>query len=192
MKILGIYGSPRKKGNTDQLLDKVLEGAVCNDAEISRIYARKLDIKGCLGCGGCDKTGQCVIKDEMQDIYQLFEESDIIFLASPIYFYGVTAQLKLMIDRSQAMWSRRQLEKNTEERKIYTSGEGYLVSVGATRGENLFEGAQLTAKYFYDALDMDYKGGIFFRHLDEKTAVNDNPETLQEAYNLGKKSVSQE
>jgi len=190
MKILGIYGSPRKNGNTDQLLDKVLEGAACDDAEISKIYVRKLDIKGCLGCGGCDKTGQCVIKDEMQTIYLLLEEADIIFMASPIYFYSVTAQLKLLIDRSQAMWSRRLLEKSTEERKLYTNGKGYLIAVGATRGENLFEGAQLTAKYFYDALDMDYEGGIFFRHLDEKTAVNDNPETLQEAYNLGKGAVS--
>lgn len=192
MKILGIYSSPRKNGNTDQLLDRVLEGAECEDAEISRIYARKLDIRGCMGCGGCDKTGKCVIKDEMQAIYPLLEEADIIFLASPIYFYGVTAQVKLLIDRTQAMWSKRLLEKSPEQRKTFDSGKGYLIAVGATRGENLFEGSQLTAKYFYDALDMEYEGGIFFRHLDEKTAVHDNPETLQEAYNLGKTSVSEE
>jgi multimeric flavodoxin WrbA len=190
MNILGIYGSPRKGGNTDQLLDKALEGATRDDVEISKIYARNLDIKGCLGCGGCEKTGKCVIKDEMQSIYPLLERAVVIFLASPIYFYGVTGQVKLLIDRSQAMWSKRLLEKNYAERKKYDSGKGYMIAAGASRGENLFEGAQLTAKYFYDALDMSYEGGIFFRRLDEKTAVKNNPETLQEAYNLGKKSVS--
>ena len=57
MKILGIYGSPRKKGNSEILLDKALEGAESTGAEITRIYARDLKMVGCLECGGCDKTG---------------------------------------------------------------------------------------------------------------------------------------
>lgn len=190
MKIFGIYGSSRKDGNTDQLLNKALEGAGTSGAEISKIYARDLKMSGCLACGGCDKTGKCVIKDEMQIVYPLLEEADIIFLASPIYFYGVSGQVKLMIDRAQAMWSKRMLEKDVEGRKRYDSGKGYLIAVGGTRGENLFEGSQLTAKYFFDALDMSYEGGIFFRKLDKKTAVKENPETLQEAFNLGRKAVS--
>lgn len=190
MKVLGIYGSPRKAGNTDQLLDKVLEGAKSAGAEISSIYARDLDMSGCIECGGCDKTGKCVVKDDMQDVYPLLEEAGVIFLASPIFFYGVTAQLKALIDRSQACWSKRMLEKTPEERKTFDSGKGYLIAVGATRGENLFEGAILTARYFFDALDMTYEGGIFFRSLEEKTAVRKNPETLQEAFNLGLKAVS--
>ena len=190
MKVLGIYGSPRKGGNTDQLLDKTLEGAQSAGAEISRIYARDLVMSGCIECGGCDKTGKCVVKDDMQDVYPLLDESDVIFLASPIFFYGVTAQLKALIDRSQACWSKRMLEKTPEERKTFDSGKGYLIAVGATRGENLFEGAILTARYFFDALDMTYEGGIFFRSLEEKTAVQKNPETLQEAFNLGLMAVS--
>ena len=113
-----------------------------------------------------------------------------LFLASPIFFYGVSAQVKALIDRSQACWSKRMLEKTPEQRKTYDSGKGYLIAAGATRGENLFEGTILTAKYFYDALDMTYEGGIFFRKLEHKTAVQENPETLQEASNLGRKSVS--
>jgi multimeric flavodoxin WrbA len=190
MKILGIYGSSRKGGNTDHLLDKVLEGASTGGAQITKIYARNLKMSGCLACGGCDKTGKCVVKDDMQTVYPLFEEADIIFLASPIYFYGVSGQVKLLIDRAQAMWSKRMLEKDAEGRKRYNSGKGYLIAVGGTRGENLFEGSQLTAKYFFDALDMSYEGGIFFRKLDKKTAVEENPETLQEASNLGRKAIS--
>ena len=190
MKILGIYGSARKGGNSDQLLDKVLEGTEVSGSEISRVYARDLKMSGCLACGGCDKTGKCVVKDDMQTVYPLLGDADIIFIASPIYFYGLSGQLKLIIDRAQAMWSKRMLEKTAEERKSYDSGKGYLIAVGATRGENLFEGSQLTAKYFFDALDMSYEGGIFFRRLDKKTAVNENPEAFQEAINLGRKTVS--
>ncbi|MEE9611817.1 MAG: flavodoxin family protein [Desulfatiglandales bacterium] len=190
MKVLGIYGSPRKGGNTDQLLDKALEGAESAGAEVSRVYARNLNMCGCIECGGCDETGKCVVKDDMQSVYPLLEESDVIILSSPIFFYGVTAQVKALIDRSQASWSKRMLEKTPQERKSYDSGKGYLIAVGATRGENLFEGAILTARYFFDALDMNYEGGIFFRSLEKKSAVKENPETLQEAFNLGLKAVS--
>jgi len=190
VKVLGIYGSAREGGNSDQLLDKALEGAESAGAEILSIRARDLKMSGCLSCGGCDKTGECVVQDEMQSVYPLFEWADIIFLASPIYFYSLSGQVKLIIDRAQAMWSKRFLEKDAEARKRYDSGKGYLIAVGATRGKNLFDGSQLTAKYFFDALDMSYEGGIFFRRLDKKTAVNENPETLQEAFNLGRKAVS--
>jgi multimeric flavodoxin WrbA len=190
MKVLGIYGSPRKGGNSDQLLDKALEGARSAGAETKAIYARDLKMGGCLECGGCDKTGKCVVEDDMQSVYPLLEEADVIFLATPVFFYGVPAQAKALIDRTQALWSKRMLEKSPEERKQHDSGRGYVIAVGATRGKNLFEGVQLTAKYFFDALDMSYDGGIFFRRLEKMTAVQESPETLQEAFNLGIKAVS--
>ena len=67
-KVLGIYGSPRKRGNTDQLLDKALEGARSAGAETHGIHVRDLKMSGCIECGGCDKTGKCVVKDDMQKI----------------------------------------------------------------------------------------------------------------------------
>ncbi|MBN2060594.1 MAG: flavodoxin family protein [Deltaproteobacteria bacterium] len=189
MKVLGIYGSPRKGGNTDQLLNEALNGAKSSGADISTIFVRRLKISGCLECGGCDRTGKCVVQDEMQVVYPLLEEADVIILASPVFFYGISAQAKALVDRCQAMWSKRMLEKNREERKRYDSGNGYLIAAGATRGENLFEGSQLTARYFFDALDMSYEGGIFFKRLEDKSAVQDHPETLQEAFYLGKKAA---
>jgi multimeric flavodoxin WrbA len=190
MKVLGIYGSPRKGGNTDQLLDKALEGARSAGAEIRTVYARDLTMCGCIECGGCDKTGKCVVEDDMQSVYPLLEEADVIFLASPIFFYSVTAQVKSLIDRTQASWSKQQLEQSPEEKEAFKRGRGYLITVGATRGKNLFEGAQLVARYFFDALNMSYDGGIFFRSLEKRTAVRDNPDTLQEAFNLGIKAVT--
>ena len=137
-------------------------------AEIQRIYVREMKISGCQECGGCDKTGECVIPDEMQQIYPKLLDSEILFLSSPIFFYGLPSQAKALVDRSQAMWSKRVLEKSPEQRKRYDHGRGYLIAVGATKGKNLFDGVQLTAKYFFDALDKSYEGGLFFRAVEGK------------------------
>lgn len=190
VNVLGIYGSPRKRGNTDQLLDQALEGARDAGAHVDRIYVRKLQMSGCIECGGCDKTGQCVLQDDMQSVYPLMEKADAIILACPIFFYGLTAQAKALVDRSQAMWSKRMLEKSQEERKHYDGGKGYLIAVGATRGKQLFEGVRLEAKYFFDALDMSFEGGLFFRSLEKPSDIRNQPDMLQQAYDLGKKAAS--
>ena len=191
MKVLGIYGSPRSGGNTDIALDRVLEGAAFRGAEISRIYARDLKIAGCRNCGGCAKTGECVNKDEMEPIYPQLTAARVIFLSSPVFFYNVSAQVKALIDRSQALWSRRMLMKDREERKRYDGGTGYMVMVGATKGSNLFAGSELTAKYFFDALDMSYGGGLFFR-AEGKGDILKKPEDLQKAFDFGAAAVDNE
>lgn len=188
MKVLGIYGSPRKNGNSDILLDKALQGAAEAGAQVEAVVCRKLAISGCLECGGCNETGECVIDDGMQDVYPLMRQADAIILAVPIFFYGSPAQTKALIDRTQAEWSRRLLTKKTKkERKTFDSGNGYLIAVGATQGKNMFVGVELEAKYFFDALDMSYKGGQLVRGVEAKGSVSQLPELLNEAYELGSK-----
>jgi multimeric flavodoxin WrbA len=190
MMVLGIYGSPRKGGNTDQLLDKALEGARSAGAETKAVYARDLKMSGCLECGGCDKTGACVVRDDMESVYPLMEEADIVFLASPVFFYGLTDQAKTLVDRSQALWSKRMLNKSPEERKSYDGGRGYLITAGATRGKRIFEGIELEARYFFDALDMSYEGGLFLRSMEKKSDARDRPEALEQAFEMGRKAVA--
>ncbi|MGA3084892.1 MAG: flavodoxin family protein [Thermodesulfobacteriota bacterium] len=189
MIVLGIYGSPRKNGNSDLLLDQVLEGAKSAGAEIRKVYVRDLKISGCRECGGCDKTGECVVQDEMINIYPFLWDSQIIFLSSPIFFYGLPGQAKMLVDRSQAMWSKRRLEKSPEQRRSYDHGRGYLIAVGATKGKNLFEGAQLTARYFFDALDKSYEGGLLYRAIEGKGTITNHPTALKEAFDLGVTAV---
>ena len=189
MKILGIYGSPRKGGNSDILLDQALEGAQSAGAKVDRIYVRDLKISGCLECGGCDDTGACVIPDDMDQVYPRLQEAGLVFMSTPMFFYGVPAQLKALVDRSQALWSKRRLEKTPEQLKRYDGGRGYLIAVGATKGKTLFDGSQMMAKYFYDALDMSYEGGLFYKGIESKGIINDHPETLKEAFDLGVKAV---
>jgi multimeric flavodoxin WrbA len=189
MKILGIYGSPRKGGNSDILLDQALEGAQSAGAKVERIYVRDLKISGCLECGGCDDTGACVIPDDMDQVYPRLQEAGLVFMSTPMFFYGVPAQLKALVDRSQALWSNRRLEKTPEQLKRYDGGRGYLIAVGATKGKTLFDGSQMMAKYFYDALDMTYEGGLFYKGIESKGIINDHPQALQEAYDLGVRAV---
>jgi len=186
-KVVGIYGSPRKGGNTDLLLDSALKGCQEQGDNIKKVYVRDLDIAGCSGCDGCAKTGICVIKDDMQDIHILIDDADVIVLSSPIFFYGVTSQVKALIDRGQAMWWRRRVGKENKTKIDTTRGRGFLIAVGATRGKNLFECAKLTARYFFDALGMSFEGGCFFRGIESIGAVKEHPEALQQAHDLCKK-----
>jgi multimeric flavodoxin WrbA len=188
MNVLGIYGSPRKGGNTDQLLDKALEGARAAGASTKAVYARELKASGCIECGGCDKTGLCVVKDDMQDVYPLMEEADAVILASPVFFYGLTAQVKVIVDRSQAMWARRLLNKSQGDS---VKRSGYLIAAGATKGKNLFLGIELEARYFFDALSARYVRGLLYRGLEGRRDVIARPEALDEAFKLGEGIVKE-
>jgi multimeric flavodoxin WrbA len=185
MKVLGIYGSPRKGGNSDLLLQKALEGAESAGAEASSLRAAELDMGGCRECGGCDETGECVVDDDMQKVYPQLVEADAIILATPIFFYAPPAQLKAVVDRAQAPWNRRRL---SGEQK-HESGTGYLIAVGATKGKNLFTGTELIARYFFDALDMSYGGAILFSRIDEKGAIANHPDALEQAFELGRRAA---
>ncbi len=187
MKVLGIYGSPRKGGNSDILLDEVLSAAAEAGGEVERVYCRKKKkLSGCLECGGCDETGQCVVQDDMQDIYPLLAAADAIVLSAPIFFYNMPAQAKALVDRTQACWAGRLLNKTKEERKRFDSGRGWLIGVGATKGVNLFTGMELTAKYFFDALDMSYEGAMLVRGVEGKGSVKDRSDYMTEARDLGR------
>lgn len=100
MKVLGIVGSARKGGNTEIMIEEALAAAREAGAETDMVTVAGKDIKGCDGCDTCRKTGICHIKDDMQPIYKKMEEADAILLGSPVYFYGVTAQTKAIMDRT--------------------------------------------------------------------------------------------
>lgn len=187
-KVLGIYGSPREGGNSDLLLNAALDGAKSAGAEVSSVTVRDLAIPGCRECGGCEKDGKCVWDDSMQKVYPFLQEADAIFVASPIFFYAFPAQLKALIDRAQAEWSRRYLVNGKQGVVPPPRGKGYLLAVGATKGKNLFVGVELTAKYFFDALGLRYEGGILVRGSDGKGDVRNRPEYLEQARELGRQA----
>ncbi len=103
---------------------------------MEKIHLARLSISGCLGCGGCDKTGQCVQKDDMQSVYAAMEQSTHIAVASPIYFYNITSYTKAMIDRIQAFWCRKYLLKEAARRpQAEVKQRGFFLSAAATDGK---------------------------------------------------------
>lgn len=102
--VLILMGSPRKKGNTSILCDAFARGAMEAGNRVEKIDIQGMKINGCLGCNACQRNGgRCVQKDDMQDLYLKIAEADIVVLASPVYFYTWTAQLKAVLDRTYAM-----------------------------------------------------------------------------------------
>jgi multimeric flavodoxin WrbA len=186
MKVLGIMGSPRRQSNTDILLDKALEGAKELGAEVEKVMVSKLKISPCLEIYACLKDGNCAIKDDMQLLYKKLVEADHIVFASPIFFYGITSQAKAIIDRCQALWVRKHILGMGEDKRMR---RGLFISVGATRGERLFDGAVLTVKYFFDAVDVKYSGDLLVRGIDDKAQIEERPTALQDAFRLGQELV---
>ena len=183
MRLLGIMGSPRIKGNTDILIDEALKGAQQNGAYVEKITASKLNIAGCRECLGCYKEGNCVIQDDMQNLYPKLAEFECILVASPIFFYGLPSQLKALIDRCQAMWARKHILNQT-----FPAGRtGAFISIGATKGSRLFNGAKLTVEYFFEAIGVDYIDELLIRGIDEKGTIKDHPTALNDAFELGKR-----
>lgn len=188
MKALGIAGSPRRDGNTDMLLAELMKGAASKGAEVKTIFLRDLSYTPCTHCDACLKTGVCKFKDDMQDIYREFEQADVIVLASPIQFTGVTAQMKAMIDRFQSRWVRKY------RLKVPPLGEkkgrkGFFISVAGRKVPNLFEPALVMIKTFFRILDISYAGDLLFSGVDEKGAIAKHPNALQQAFLTGQKLV---
>jgi len=188
LKVLGLSGSPRRGGNTDILLSEVMRGAASRGAEVKTIILNDLNIAACQHCDACLEMGRCKVEDDMQVVYRELEQADRLVVASPIHFMGVTAQAKAMIDRCQALWARKYKLKlpplgDRRERR------GLFVSVGGRSAANGFESALATVKSLFKVLDIIYIGELVFPGVDEKGAINKNPNALRQAFIAGQKLV---
>jgi multimeric flavodoxin WrbA len=185
-KIVAIYGSPRRSGNTATLLKKAVEGAEEAGAAVEEIVLRDLKISPCLEIYGCKKTGRCVIKDDFQQVQDAILSANGLMLASPIFFYSVSAHTKTFMDRFQSLWVKKYWINKVPFDNWVPKRKGIFISVGATTGKKLFDGTLLTIKYFFDVLDMEVWRSLLYRGLDFEGDVLKHPEYLQEAYDSGK------
>ena len=184
--ILAIYGSPRRKGNTALLLKRAVEGARETGAEVEEVVLRDLKMSPCLEIYGCRKTGQCVIRDDFQQVHDQIQACKGLMLASPIFFYSLSAHTKILIDRCQSLWVKKYWIDKVCYGQWEPKRKGLFISLGATKGKKLFDGALLTIKYFFDVLDMELWNTLLYRGLDFEGDVLKYPEYLEEAYKTGK------
>jgi multimeric flavodoxin WrbA len=188
-RVLGIFCSPRKGGNTDLLLEETLKGAAAAGGSVDEIRLCDFRITPCTECLCCFNDGACVIADDMQDIYVRMLKADIVILASPIFFYGITGWAKAMVDRCQALWARR-YKLHDPALETGHKRKGFFISVGGTKGKRTFEGAILTVRYFFDAFNTEYAGDLLFRGVDACGDILKNPDALPQAFAAGRKLVS--
>jgi len=141
----------------------------------------------CLEIYGCKKTGRCVIKDDFQEVIDKLLACKGIMLASPIFFYSVSAHTKILMDRCQSLWVKKYWVDQTPYRKTNPSRKGLFIAAGATKGKKLFDGTLLTVRYFFDVLDVALWKSLLYRQLDFENDVLKHPEYLHEAYETGKK-----
>ena len=185
MDVLVFLGSPRKKGNSEILTNAVLDGVRQAGGQPEVIRLCDLKIAPCISCGGCDKTGKCVVDDDMTPLYEKIITVNRIIVSSPIFFYGVTAQTKAFIDRTQALWNRKRLQRQKGDWVENPERKGFFISVAATKGARIFEGAVLTMKYGYDAMDVQYAGDFLVTGPDRRGDMKKNEQKLVEAREAG-------
>ncbi|NLM46675.1 MAG: flavodoxin family protein [Firmicutes bacterium] len=187
MLVLGLAGSPRRNGNTEILLDEALAGAREAGAETEKIVLCTLKYSPCISCGSCEKTGRCVLQDDMQMVNERIIAADALIFATPNYFYNVSAWAKAAIDRSQALWARKHVLK---DERLRQNKPGYLISVGATKGKNLFKGTMLTMQYYFEATGFVPAGRLLIRGVDAKGDIKKYPEYLTAAVQLGREAAA--
>jgi arsenate reductase len=179
MLALGLHGSPRKKGNTSFLLSAFMNELQQLGARVKVIDVDKKNIIPCKEYSVCENKGFCPIDDDMNaEIYPLLRQADMIVVGTPIFFYSAPAQLKALIDRSQALWARRYKLKLNDPNQKWR--RGFLLSLGATKGKNLFNGLHLTIKYFFDAVGTSLEGSLTYRQIENPGDMEKHPSVLKE------------
>jgi multimeric flavodoxin WrbA len=189
MRVIAFLGSPRKDGNTSILLQEAVRGIEESGHSVKTFNLAHMKIRPCQNCGGCDETGACIIKDdEMEVIYAALREASRIILASPIFFAGLSAQTKAMVDRCQAFWCEkyllnRPLPAGAEGRK------GLFLTVGGMKTGKGIECGGASATAFFRTLSVPEHASLGYRPVDAKGAIREHPTALQEAYAAGRELV---
>ena len=200
MKIIGINASPRRKANTQTLVENVLAGAADKGAETRMVNLSQLNINGCLGCEGCKKQlGKCVQKDDLTPLLQDMAASDAIVLGTPVYWFHVSAQFKILVDRLYSFFGM-ETDPDTGETKTKSAfPAGKKMVLVTSRGDE--EPAPMYSqfyKYMNEWLNI-IPGALgaknveilnqYGAHMDRKSALNDE-ELLGKAKALGEKLVA--
>jgi len=192
-KIVALYGSPRRGGNTDELLNSFLSGVGDNDKLgkdpkinmiIDRIMVSETGISPCRECRHCSTDGQCIVNDGMQKIYQKIIDCDLLIVGSPIFFTSVSGQLKSFIDRFQRFWALKYELGNKLD--VKPGRKGILFSCAGSKPQSIFDCTKKIIRAFFDVIYIEYYADFLYNNIDFKGDVQKSPGLLQEVYNFAK------
>lgn len=189
MNVIVFHGSPRVKGNTEILLRECVRAVEEEGHVVTFFRPAAMELSPCANCGGCDKTGVCVIKDGMSEVYEAIRKGDRFIVGSPVFFFGLTAQLKALIDRCQAIWCEkyllnRPIEAGPQGRK------GLLITVGGMEREVGFTCCNATATAFFRTIGVPGHEHLSYRKVDAAGAIREHPTALKDVYEAAKKLLA--
>ena len=167
------------------MLDAAVEGARSAGAEVEKVVLRDLGFKPCLNCGGCSKTGRCVLKDEYSELNERIRAADRLILAAPIYFGSMCAQMKCLVDRGQPFWAEKYLLKKEPAARELGRRAPFLSCGGFKRGEKFLANAEQIIKVYLLCQDVRHAGTVFEPDVDEKGAIRNHPEALERCRSAG-------
>lgn len=179
--ILGIAGSPRRNGNTDRLLREAINALTQAGYSTETLNIRDLNYSPCLGCNACSKTGQCVQKDDIQYVQERLVAADRIIMAAPVFFMGINAQTKALIDRMQTFWAlkyvfKQAVIKDSQRLPRY----GLFFSAAGTTFPDVFACAEGSIKNLYHVMDVKYYGSCLYPGIDQVGDIDKHPTAFSE------------
>src|SRR5271157_3713688 len=188
MKIVAFLGSPRVDGNSDIMLREALKAVegTTHDTRIFKLNVMK--IKPCQNCGSCNDTGICAVKDDMEEVRGSIREADRIILASPIFFFGLSAQSKIMVDRCQSFWCEKYLLNKTIPAGPH-GRKGLLMLVGGMKKEIGVHCSEATAKAFFRTISVPEHETLSFLGVDAKGEIRNHPTALHDAFEAVKRML---
>lgn len=188
MNILALCGSPRKNGNTETLLNEAIRPVREAGHSVTILYLNTMNIKPCQNCGGCNTTGECIIRDDMDTATEAIRKADRIILASPIFFFALSAQVKTMIDRCQSFWCEKYLLKKPIPEGKH-GRRGLLLLVGGMKKETGMQCAEACARAFFRTVSVPEHETLFYLSIDAKGDILNHPSALKDAYEAGKRMM---
>jgi multimeric flavodoxin WrbA len=188
MQVLAFLGSPRNNGNTELLLNEAIKGIEASGSAVKTINLNLANIRPCQNCGGCEQTGTCIIEDDMTAIAAEIRTADRIILASPIFFFGLSAQTKAMVDRCQSFWCEKYLLKRSIPEGQF-GRKGLLILVGGMKKQVGVDCGNATATAFFRTVSVREHRVISYLGVDAQGAITEHPTALQEALEAGRELV---
>jgi len=183
LHVLGIAGSPRRHGNTDRLLHHAMNTLALAGHTTETLFIRDMKYSPCMGCNACTKTRKCIQTDDLQYIQDRLIAADRIIISAPIFFMGINAQMKAIIDRMQPYWALKYVFK---EQVIKDPNRmprrGLFLSTAGTRFPDVFDCAERSVKNLFHVLDIQYFGSCLYRGIDKAGEIEDHPTAFQEVH----------
>ncbi len=186
-KVMIVVGSPRKKGNSATLAQRAAAGAKAHGAEVETFFLQDMNIQPCSACDACRKKKDmdCVLKDDMRKLYPKLRKADAILIASPIYWFTVSAQTKLFMDRWYALGS--------EEEGYALAGKRFGIVLTYADADPFISGAVNALRTFQDAFRFlgAQWAGMVYGSAWKAGEIRRNKGVMAEAYELGRKLASE-